>query len=170
MIHTSHRHTSGVNDHHRNLAAEVAKTGKVTCIICKADGATYEEMWEKCTHRQKQRVLGPNRQFSCEMCDVHLSEQEWLDNHNGGEKHRWCVDRVERGLPVQFEHVEPMVIQKQGYNPFSGMPEYWQEFRCLVCKVNFSPVEKYKKHVGSLFHLKKTAGEDVKWIDNGQNN
>jgi hypothetical protein len=24
-----------VNDHHRNLAAEVAKTGTVTCIICK---------------------------------------------------------------------------------------------------------------------------------------
>ena len=29
-----------------------------------------------------------------------------------GEKHRWCVDRVERGLPVQFEHVEPMIIPK----------------------------------------------------------
>ena len=23
---------------------------------------------------------------SCEMCDVHLSEQEWLDNHNGGQQ------------------------------------------------------------------------------------
>jgi hypothetical protein len=31
--------------------------------------------------------------------------------------------------------------------------------------VNFSPVDKYRKHVGSLFHLKKMAGEDVKWID-----
>jgi hypothetical protein len=32
-------------------------------------------------------------------------------------------------------------------------------------QVNFSPVDKYRKHVGSLFHLRKTAGEDVKWID-----
>jgi hypothetical protein len=24
---------------------------------------------------------------------------------------------------------------QQGYNPFMGVPEFWQEFRCLVCKV-----------------------------------
>ncbi len=37
------------------------------CGFVKADGATYEEMWEKCTHRQKQRIIGPNRQYRKEI-------------------------------------------------------------------------------------------------------
>jgi hypothetical protein len=40
---------------------------KCGCGFVKADGATYEEMWEKCTHRQKQRIIGPNRQYRKEI-------------------------------------------------------------------------------------------------------
>jgi len=154
-----------VSDGHLAMAKSQEASGAFTCLICKATGTNAATMMEMCTLRQKQRIIGHNRAYSCDMCDVHLSEQEWLDNHNGGEKHRWTADRVEKNLPVQFQPVEMQVVNKNGFNAFSGMPEFWQEFRCIVCKVAFTPVERYNKHIGSLFHLRRCAGEDVKWID-----
>ncbi|XP_023334759.1 uncharacterized protein LOC111706189 [Eurytemora carolleeae] len=158
-----------VTEEHLALANSVEKAGAVTCLICKVAGDNAADMMDKCATKQKMRIIGAHRQYSCEMCDVHLSEQEWLDNHNGGEKHRWTVDRVEKNLPVQFQPVDVQVIQKTGFNPFNGAPQFWQEFRCAVCKVGFTPIERYKKHIGSLFHVRRCAGEDVKWIDNGNN-
>lgn len=101
------------------------------------------------------------------MCDVHLSEQDWLDNHKMGEKHRWIAERVEKLLPVQFVQQEMFVVQKSDYNPYTCMYNYYPEFQCTVCKVGFTPIEKYKKHLGSLFHLRKCAGEDVHWVEGG---
>jgi len=138
-----------------------------TCVICKASGESALEMLEKCTNKQKLRIIGQHRSFSCDMCDVHLSEQSWLDNHNGGEKHRWVVDRVEKLLPVKFHEVDMLVVNKNRFDPYTGVPSFWQEFRCVVCKVGFSPIDRYKKHIGSLFHLRRCAGEDVKWVDSG---
>eukprot|EP00088_Acartia_fossae_P069723 TRINITY_DN9184_c0_g1_i2.p1 TRINITY_DN9184_c0_g1~~TRINITY_DN9184_c0_g1_i2.p1 ORF type:complete len:144 (+),score=26.55 TRINITY_DN9184_c0_g1_i2:689-1120(+) len=139
--------------------------GTPTCIICKASGDTAGNMLEKCHARQKIKILGSHRKFSCDMCDIHLSEQEWLDNHFTGDKHSWVADRVEKLLPVQFIPIDMIVVDKTQINPYTGVPEFWQEFRCVVCKVGFSPIDRYKKHVGSLFHLRRSAGEDVKWID-----
>jgi hypothetical protein len=45
-------------------------------IDLQADGATYEEMWEKCTHRQKMRILGPNRQFRESMIPTQWAQYE----------------------------------------------------------------------------------------------
>jgi len=84
-----------------------------------------------------------------------------------GEKHRWIADRVGKLLPVQFVPQEMVVIQKSEYNPYACMFNYYPEFQCKVCKVGFTPIEKYKKHLGSLFHLRKCAGEDVHWIEGG---
>jgi len=123
------------------------------------------ELLESCMAKQKLNIYGAHRGFSCDACDVHLSEKEWLDNHNNGEKHRWVSDRVEKGLPVQFEMPEMEVIQKTDVNPYTGFPIFYPEFFCNVCKVGLSPIEKYKKHLGSLFHLRKCAGEEVEWVD-----
>jgi len=124
-------------------------------------------LWNSCISKQKLNIYGAHRQHSCDECDVHLSEQEWLDNHRMGEKHRWIADRVGKLLPVQFVPQEMVVIQKSEYNPYACMFNYYPEFQCKVCKVGFTPIEKYKKHLGSLFHLRKCAGEDVHWIEGG---
>lgn len=151
---------------HQSAVKNHEAIGTPTCIICKASGETSLDMMQKCEARQKQKILGNHRKFSCDMCDVHLSEQDWLEKHMTGEKHRWIVDRVEQLLPVQFINPDMMVIQKSRANPFAfNSPEYWQEFRCVVCKVGFSPLERYKKHIGSLFHLRRCAGEEVQWVD-----
>jgi len=154
-----------VSEKHLAAVRNAETVGTPTCIICKASGDTAANMIEKCLTRQKMKILGPHRQFSCDMCDVHLSEQEWLDNHFTGEKHMWVVDRVEKLLPVQFIPLDMVVVQKSQVNAYTGVPEFWQEFRCVICKVGFSPIDRYKKHTGSLFHLRKSAGEDIKWID-----
>lgn len=158
-----------VSPEHLSMAKSLQLSGNPTCLICKASGETSSEMLEKCCEKQRARILGPHRQFSCDMCDVHLSEQEWLDNHNGGEKHRWTAERVEKLLPVQYKPIDMHVVPKTRFNPYTGMPDFWEEFRCVVCKVGFTPIDRYKKHINSLFHLRRCAGEDVKWVDNGMN-
>ena len=52
-----------------------------------------EELWNACVAKQRLNIYGAHRQFSCEVCDVHLSEQEWLDNHKMGLLSVWwsCV-------------------------------------------------------------------------------
>jgi len=154
-----------VSEEHLSAVRNAESIGTPTCLICKASGDSALDMQEKCHSRQKSKILGNHRQFSCDMCDIHLSEQEWLDNHFTGEKHQWVVDRVEKLLPVQFIPIDMIVVPRNQMNAYTGAPEFWEEFRCVVCKVGFSPLERYKKHVGSLFHLRKCAGEDLKWID-----
>jgi len=137
------------------------------CSTCQISASSVDQLWEACLTKQKLNIYGAHRQYSCEICDVHLSEQEWLDNHKMGEKHRWIADRVEKLLPVQFVQQEMLVVQKSEYNPFTCMYNYFPEFQCVVCKVGFTPIDKYKKHLGSLFHLRKCAGEDVHWVEGG---
>ena len=47
--------------------------------------SSEEELWNSCISKQKLNIYGAHRQHSCDECDVHLSEQEWLDNHRMGE-------------------------------------------------------------------------------------
>lgn len=125
------------------------------------------ELVRSCLAKQKLNVYGAHRSYSCDACDIHLSEKDWLDNHNKGEKHKWMTERVEKGLPVQWELPEMEVVQKTDYNPYTGFPVFYPEFLCHICKVGFSPIEKYRKHLGSLFHLRKCAGEEVTWVEGG---
>jgi len=40
-------------------------------------------------------------------------------------------------------------------------PNVPPELVCVVCQQGFWPVEKYRKHIGSLYHLKRCAGDTV---------
>ena len=44
------------------------------------------------------------------------------------------------------------------------------EFQCLVCSVGFTPMDRYKRHCSSLFHMRKSAGEAIEWIEGGARN
>jgi len=159
---------SAKDDHKEEISKQNQQENtEYSCSSCKISASTVEELWEACLAKQKHSIYGAHRQYSCEMCDVHLSEQDWLDNHKMGEKHRWIAERVEKLLPVQFVPQEMFVVQKSEYNPYTCMFNYYPEFQCTVCKVGFSPIDKYKKHLGSLFHLRKSAGEDVHWVEGG---
>jgi len=142
----------------------------IFCNFCKISAKTVTELLEACILKQKLYVFGNHRSHSCDACDVHLSEKDWLDKHNQGEKHRWVSDRVTKLLPVQWEAPEMQVVNRADFDPYTGFPVMYPEFRCPICKVAFSPLEKYRKHLGSLFHLRKCAGEEVAWVDSGSNN
>ena len=87
-------------------------------------------------------------------------------------------------LPVQFEPQEMVIVQKvrrterrqprhlmsllqSDFNQFTWQYHFYPEWQCLACKVGFTPIERYRKHLGSLFHLRKCAGEDVQWVEGG---
>jgi len=85
------------------------------------------------------------------MCDVHLSEQEWLENHINGEKHGWVEGRVALLLPVQWALLPPQVVPRP--------PPLPPELLCCLCCQVFPSHEKYRRHLASLHHLKRCAGE-----------
>ena len=58
---------------------------ELTCAACKISASTAEELWEECQRTQKIKLFGSGRSHSCDMCDVHLSEPDWLEKHLQGE-------------------------------------------------------------------------------------
>ena len=40
----------------------------------------------------------------------------------------------------------------------------------IVCRVGFTPMDRYKRHLNSLFHMRKSAGESIEWIEGGSRN
>ena len=83
-----------------------------SCAACKISSSSASQLWEDCINHQKEKIFGSNRSHSCDVCDIHLSEAEWLEKHLQGEKHKWIAGRVEQLLPVQWEPQEMCVIQK----------------------------------------------------------
>ena len=98
--------------------------------------STAALLLESCLSKQKAAIFGTNRGFSCDFCDVHLSEKEWLDNHNQGEKHRWVSERVKLLLPVQWIQPPPKTVPRG--------PNVPPELVCVVCQQGFWPLEKYR--------------------------
>ena len=98
-----------------------------------------------CRQKQKAAIFGTNRGFSCDFCDVHLSEKEWLDNHNQGEKHRWVSERVKLLLPVQWIQPPPKTVPRG--------PNVPPELVCVVCQQGFWPLEKYRWEKFSWMHF-----------------
>jgi len=159
---------NGMNkENEKKLDLEKEESSELSCAACKVSGGSFPELWERCIAKQKVNVFGAARHFSCDMCDVHLSEESWLHNHLNGEKHKWVAGRIEVGLPVQWEPQEIQVVTRSTFNPFTFCYEAFPEWHCNTCKVSFSPADKYRKHLGSLFHLRKCAGEDVTWVEGG---
>lgn len=157
-------HSSG-EDHQAKVATLLeTNTTPVVCGFCQIAANSVEEMMEKCLKKQKLTVFGSHRGFSCDMCDLHLSNQEWVDNHLKGEKHKWIADRVQKCLPVQWLEPQMQVIKKSQFDPFMGAYNYYPEFRCPICVADFPNTDKYRKHLGSLFHIRKCAGENVEWV------
>jgi len=157
-------HSSG-EDHQAKVATlEETNSSPVVCGFCEIAANSVEEMLEKCLKKQKLSVFGNHRGFSCDMCDLHLSNQDWVDNHLKGEKHKWIADRVQKGLPVQWLEPQMQVMEKSQFDPFMGGYNYYPEFRCPICIADFPNNDKYRKHLGSLFHLRKCAGENVEWV------
>lgn len=107
---------------------------------------------DSCLEAQKLTMYGANRTHSCDSCDVHLSEAEWLENHLRGEKHRWVAARVGNLLPVQWQQQQIQLVPPRA-------PHLPPEFLCCTCGQGFWPMEKYRKHLGSLYHLRRCAGE-----------
>ena len=58
-------------------------------------------------------------------------------------------------------------VLQSDFNQFTWQYHFYPEWQCLVCKVGFTPIERYRKHLGSLFHLRKCAGEDIQWVEGG---
>ena len=93
---------------------------------------------------------------------------------------------MENVQPVQFEPQEMVIVQKvintevlkielnlpliqfqTDFNQYTWQYHFYPEWQCLVCRVGFTPIDRYRKHLGSLFHLRKCAGEDVQWVEGG---
>jgi len=147
--------------------AEKPDGDQFCCAACKISAKTPMELWEECQKTQKLKMFGSSRSHSCDMCDVHLSEADWLEKHLTGEKHKWIANRVENVQPVQFEPQEMVIVQKTDFNQYTWQYHFYPEWQCLVCRVGFTPIDRYRKHLGSLFHLRKCAGEDVQWVEGG---
>ena len=63
---------------------------KFHCAACKISADTAAALWEDCHKYQKKKIFGVARCHSCDMCDVHLSEADWLEKHLQGD-HFLCV-------------------------------------------------------------------------------
>ena len=83
-----------------------------SCAACKVQANTASDLWLECLKNQKLKIFGSSRSHSCDVCDIHLSEAEWLEKHMQGEKHKWIAKRGEQLLPVQWEPQEMCVVQK----------------------------------------------------------
>ena len=59
---------------------------QLTCPACKISCDSVEELWAECQRTQKVKMFGAARSHSCDMCDVHLSEPDWLEKHLQGEQ------------------------------------------------------------------------------------
>jgi len=150
-------------EHKENIARYVAEKQTegemLECQACRIKAATPEQLWDECIRLQKGKIFGRTRTYSCDKCDVHLSEIEWLQKHFQGEKHDYISKRVDQLLPVQWEPQEMVVVQKMDFDQFTYQYSYYPEWQCLVCKVGFAGIDKYKKHLTTLFHMRKCAGE-----------
>ena len=151
---------------------------------------TTEELLSQCMMNQKNVNYGDVRSFSCWECDMHVSDESWLYKHLAGEKHRWVKKRVDQRLPVFWEPQRIVSVQRvrrheqppksinntltihfqQQFNEYKWRWTMFPEFQCLVCRVGFTPMDRYKRHCSSLFHMRKSAGEAIEWIEGGARN
>jgi len=149
--------TCSIDEGHQNALTKLkeneSQQREVVCGICQASASSPASLLESCLSKQKATIFGPNRDHSCDSCDVHLSEKEWLENHKKGEKHRWVTERVNLLLPVQWIQPPPKTVLRGANVP--------PELVCVVCQQGFWPLDKYRKHLGSLYHLKQCAGDLV---------
>ena len=106
-------------------------------LIAQASASSPASLLESCLSKQKATIFGPNRDHSCDSCDVHLSEKEWLENHKKGEKHRWVTERVKLLLPVQWIQPPPKTVLRGANVP--------PELVCVVCQQGFWPLDKYRQ-------------------------
>ena len=106
-------------------------------LIAQASASSPASLLESCLSKQKATIFGPNRDHSCDSCDVHLSEKEWLENHKKGEKHRWVTERVNLLLPVQWIQPPPKTVLRGANVP--------PELVCVVCQQGFWPLDKYRQ-------------------------
>jgi len=154
-------------------ANKVAESGAILhCGQCErpCSAATPEELLSQCMMNQKNVIYGDVRSYSCWECDMHVSDESWLYKHLAGEKHRWVKKRVDQRLPVFWEPQQIVSVQKQQWNEYKWRWTMFPEFQCLVCKVGFTPMDRYKRHLNSLFHMRKSAGEEIEWIEGGSRN
>ena len=75
-------------EHKENIARYVAEKQTegemLECQACRIKAATPEQLWDECIRLQKGKIFGRTRTYSCDKCDVHLSEIEWLQKHFQG--------------------------------------------------------------------------------------
>ena len=71
---------------------------ELSCPACKISADTAEELWEQCQKTQKVKLYGAGRSHSCDMCDVHLSEPDWLKKHLQGQS----LDTLTKSRPSHF--------------------------------------------------------------------
>ena len=78
-----------VRDEHKEAMARYSHEkpdGEMfSCSACKISSTSALGLWEDCHKNQKERIFGKVRCHSCDMCDVHLSEMDWLEKHMQGE-------------------------------------------------------------------------------------
>merc|ERR1719232_1461472 len=118
-----------VRDEHQDAVtryiAEKPDGDQFCCAACKISAKTPMELWEECQKTQKLKMFGSSRSHSCDMCDVHLSEADWLEKHLTGEKHKWIANRVENVQPVQFEPQEMVIVQKTDFNQYTWQYHFY---------------------------------------------
>ena len=71
--------------------AEAQPGEELSCPACKISAGSPEELWEECLKTQKIKLFGAARCHSCDVCDVHLSEPDWLEKHLQGEFTEWLL-------------------------------------------------------------------------------
>lgn len=76
------------------------------------------------------------------------------------------VQKVRSLAGIQTSSPNNFPLQ-QDFNQFTWQYHFYPEWQCLVCRVGFTPIDRYRKHLGSLFHLRKCAGEDIQWVEGG---
>ena len=83
MFSVREEHKAALDSFVKEAAAQPGQ--ELTCAACKITGRCAEELWEECQKTQKIKLFGVGRSHSCDMCDVHLSEPDWLEKHLQGE-------------------------------------------------------------------------------------
>ena len=89
MFSAREEHKEALDNFVKETLAEPGQ--ELTCAACKISCSTAEELWLECQRVQKIKLFGSGRSHSCDLCDVHLSEPDWLEKHLQGEAGRLVV-------------------------------------------------------------------------------